>query len=105
MKKQYFAVLYEDWLIETSWESLKRLKYMIREQNKHNFYKHDLKDYTICEYIWDENKYEVDYYLDRELYVLDKAKDELIEFDEYKEHDIKFRIIPKDFLYLKKIKW
>ena len=101
MKREYFAVLWEDWLVETSGETLKQLKERLNYYMKTNPYPSTLKDYTICEYVWDNKKYEVNYYLDREIYVLDREADELVEYDDYKEHGIKFRIIPKDFLYLK----
>ena len=87
--------------METSGKNLKRIKEMMNYILKSNVYPSSLKDYVICEYVWDDKKYDVDYYLDRQLYVLDKEKDELVDYDQYDKHWIKFRIIAKDFLYYK----
>lgn len=57
---------------------------------------------SILMFVYDENKYEVDYWMDGQLYVLDKEKDECIDYDTFEEgnDDISSVMLDKNEMFM-----
>lgn len=101
--KKYYLISTNDFTVYSCRKTLKEIieAYYIelKEHKKQRGY-FDYKDFWIFRIEYPAKTVEVDYWLDHEIYMLDKVKDELINFDDEKKYWIKQKEINYDFLYL-----
>lgn len=72
------------------------------KEEKKLFWSFKYNDFSIYRISYDPERIEVNYWMDREVYIYDKINDSLLEEpDDLKENGVKFIELKKDFLYYK----
>lgn len=103
--KKYYLVDNDDFQVyscsNTKKEAIKDYKYWMNEENKKRWTT-KYNYFSIYRIEYDPKRIEVDYWLDRCLYVLDKKEDELVYYENYKDFGIKDKILNYDFLFNKR---
>lgn len=100
--KKYFLIDNNSFTIETYSNKLKEIqedfiKQLKDDKKKRGYY--NIQDYSIECFEYNSKNIDIDYYLDRELYIFDKKTDDFIDYKNFWKYGIKNRTLKKDFLY------
>lgn len=90
--KKYFLIDNNCSTVESSSEKLEEIQKAFSErleEDKKRRWESNIEDYGLYEFEYDENKIEIDYWMDRELYILDKINDKLIDCEDFEKFWIK----------------
>lgn len=103
--KKYFLISNNDFTVYTYNDSKKWIikDYFdeLKEQKK-QYWSFEYKDFWIYQIQYNSRLFEVDYWLDHELYVINKKTDELEEYTNFKKLWIKDKVLNYDFLFDKR---
>ena len=103
--KKYFLISNNDFTVYTYNDSK---KWIIKDYfdevkyHKKHYWSFEYKDFCIYQIQYNSRLFDVDYWLDHELYVLNKKTDELEEYTNFKELWIKDKVLNYDFLFDKR---
>lgn len=100
--KKYFLISNSDFTCENSSDNLKDIiKIYYNEINYRikNYWSCEYNEFSIYKFLYNSKKIEIDYGMDREIYILDKKNDNLIDYKDFDKYWIKQKEIVKDFLY------
>lgn len=105
--KKYFLISTNDFTVYSYSYKLKDIiddyYYELKEHKKRRWYA-EYRDFWIVRFEYPARTIEIDYWLDHELYELDKVNDSLIDYEKYADYGIKQKELNYNFLYRNKKK-